>query len=71
MLERLKKKIPIERIWQTVNLNLRISSGRRANYLKKHGRTCELANAKNPSLSEAYFIWKQHHGCLKCLVPDA
>ena len=36
MLERLKKKIPIERIWQTVNLNLRISSGRRANYLKKH-----------------------------------
>lgn len=36
MFKNLKKKVPIERIWQTVNLNVRISSGSRAKYLKSH-----------------------------------
>lgn len=36
MLEGLKRKVPVERVWQTINLNIRISSGSRANYLKNH-----------------------------------
>lgn len=36
LLKYIQKKLPVKRLWQTLNINIRLNPGKRAEWLKKH-----------------------------------
>lgn len=44
MFKKLQNKLPIKRLWQTLNINIRINPGKRTEWLKKHNVFYSVGN---------------------------